>query len=233
MTFWKRFRYYLIGVTLGIFISFFFFKGRGCAWLPENRVKDEILESVILYDDAIKCQMKCYWISESDLFELFYSGDVLFSESEPNGNPKTYVLQGKSSDGKEFKVTFALEDTISIITKINDGGEECKPCAAKFDEKLVELKLPEKTAKKMIGDRPLELNDLAQCQKECYELSNDDISSMIENGTFLGDISNRRKKPYPELFFAKDGYELVIELTQETARIINLVKKDNPDCGCY
>lgn len=225
MSFWARFRYYLIGVSIGVMVSFFFFRGRGCAWLPENRVKNEILESVILYTDAVKCQMKCNNVTEADIFELFYSGNVNFSESSPNENPKLYVLEGEN-----FKATFAKEDTISVIREIR-GGNECD-CKNEKDI-LQELKLPESTAKKMIGKRPLELNDLAQCQKDCYDLSEKQIETLIGDGNFMEEASNRRKRPYPELFFEKDGFQIVIELTQETARIINIVQLSNPDCGCY
>lgn len=225
MTFWARFRYYLIGVSLGVVISFFFFRGRGCAWLPENRVKNELVESVILYDDKMKCEMDCNGISEEDIFELFYSGEVLFSESKPNEDPKIYVLEG---DG--FKVSFALKDTVSTIHEIIDG----KDCDCKDEKEILrEVKLPEKTAKKLISTRPIEFNELAKCQRDCYDLSEEQAVSLIEKGNFKEEASNRRKRPYPELFFEKDGYLVVIELTMETARIINIVKASNPDCGCY
>lgn len=233
MTFWQRFRYYLIGVTIGVVISFFFFRGRGCAWLPENRVKNELLESVILYTDRMNCQLDCNELTEEDIYELFHSGEVLFSESEPNGETKTYVLEGESAKGKKFKVSFKLTDTISTLHEIIDGvdDEACK--CDMLEDKLKELKLPEATAKKMIGERPIEFNDLAECQRDCYDFTEEEAVALIEKGNFMVDASNRRKHPYPELFFEKDGYEIVVELTQETARIINIVKLSNPDCGCY
>lgn len=233
MNFWSRFRYYLIGVTLGIVISFFFFRGRGCAWLPENRVKNELLESVILYTGEMECALDCNNLTEADIYELFNSGDVLFDESEPNEETKIYVLEGESAAGKKFKVAFKLKDTISQLYKIIDGVDPGSCKCGLYGDTLKELKLPDETAKKMIGKRPLELNDLAQCQKDCYDLTEKQIENMIGDGNFMEEASNRRKRPYPELFFEKDGYEIVIELTQETARIINIVKMSNPDCGCY
>jgi hypothetical protein len=233
MTFWARFRYYLIGVSLGVVISFFFFRGRGCAWLPENRVKNELAESVVLYTDKMKCELKCNNLKEEDIYELFYSGEVLFSESKPNEDPKIYVLEGESAEGKTFKVAFKLKDTISTVDEIIDGTDDGACKCDREEDILKEMKMPEATAKKLIGDRPLEFNDLALCQLDCYDLSEEKAGSFISKGNFNVDASNRRKHPYPELFFEYEGYEMVIELTMETARVINIVKRDNPDCGCY
>jgi hypothetical protein len=119
---------------------------------------------------------------------------------------------------------------VSTIHEIIDG----KDCDCKDEKEILrEVKLPEKTAKKLIATRPIEFNDLANCQRDCYDLTEEQAVSLIEKGNFKEESSNRRKRPYPELFFEKNGYLVVIELTMETARIINIVKSSNPDCGCY
>lgn len=230
MTFWKRFRYYMIGVTIGLVVSFFFFRGRGCAWLPENRVKNELVSSIILYSDDIKCQMSCNELTDEDIFKILDDGSVLFSESKPNETPKIYILEGESVKGNKFKMEISIKDSISQILSI---GKEVKCDCEDKKEGLKELKMPAGTAKKLVASRPLELNDLALCQKDCYDLSEEDIENMLGKADFLVEESNRRKNPHPELFFMSQGYQIVIEITQETARIINLMKLSNPDCGCY
>ena len=58
LNFFKRFLYYLSGFGLGLILVFFFFKNRGCSWLPDNRVKNIISERVLICDSATLVKLK-------------------------------------------------------------------------------------------------------------------------------------------------------------------------------
>ena len=50
-TFWKRLRYYGIGFGIGCIFVFFFFQNRACTWLPDNRIKNSILDRTIVIQE--------------------------------------------------------------------------------------------------------------------------------------------------------------------------------------
>src|SRR5688572_8337673 len=103
MNFWRRLRFYLIGVAIGLVVSFSFFKNRGCGWLPGNRILNTLSGSMILVTDSTRCLMDCNNVSDEDVFRMFVDGDVLFSESQTRENPKIYVVQGERvKDESEF-----------------------------------------------------------------------------------------------------------------------------------
>lgn len=128
MTFSKRLRFYLIGFVLGVFVSIFFFRGRGCAWLPENRVLQRLSQSYILADDSMRCVLKCNHIDSINIKNLFKTGNVLFNESRPNDMPKMYVIKGKINNLKEFKISFLLADSLATINFFFNSDSKCNYC---------------------------------------------------------------------------------------------------------
>ena len=143
MNFSKRLRFYLIGFVLGIFVSIFFFKGRGCGWLPENRVLLRLSQSYILADDSMRCILKCNNIDSITIKNLFKRGDVLFDESRPNDNPKMYVIEGKKNNLKEFKISFMLDDSLVTIVHFYNNSSECTNCKGALSKAYL-FALPDK-----------------------------------------------------------------------------------------
>jgi hypothetical protein len=109
-SFVKRLKYYGIGFGIGIVFVFFFFRNRGCTWLPENRVKNAILDRLIVVSDSTHNVLKANGFSKDDLVEVLNDGDVLFDESDKEGDSKTYILE---KDGKKFFFTLPYESFIS------------------------------------------------------------------------------------------------------------------------
>jgi len=49
-TFLRRLKYYGIGFGIGLLFVFFIFKQKGCSWTPGNRVKEAVLNRIIVAD---------------------------------------------------------------------------------------------------------------------------------------------------------------------------------------
>lgn len=108
----RRLKFYGIGFGIGLVFVFFFFKNRGCSWLPENRVKNAILDRVIVVSDESLEAFKKAKISEDALVNVLNDGDVLFSESEKDNEDKIYIIE---KEGVKFAYTLPKESFISEI----------------------------------------------------------------------------------------------------------------------
>ena len=91
LNFFKRFLYYLSGFGLGLILVFFFFKNRGCSWLPDNRVKNIISERVLICDSATLVKLKKMNIYAS-IIESIDKADINYSKSKKKGSPKVYSM---------------------------------------------------------------------------------------------------------------------------------------------
>ena len=119
-TFLRRLKFYGIGFGLGLVFVFFFFKNRGCSWLPENRVKNTILDRVMVVSDETIEVLQQKGISKEVVIEALNQGDVLFSESDKNSDSKVYVVEYK---GHRFLYTLPYE---SFVTEVKFGGDPNK-----------------------------------------------------------------------------------------------------------
>ena len=63
----RRLKYYGIGFGAGLVFVIFFFQNRGCSWLPDNRVKNSILDRVLVLPETESVQMKKYGLTKKDL----------------------------------------------------------------------------------------------------------------------------------------------------------------------
>lgn len=111
-TFLKRLKYYGIGFGMGLVIVFFFFQNRGCSWLPENRVKNGILDRLVVLSEQEEQVMKQKGITTYELINLLKDGDVDFGKSKKNGDLKAYYI---SNDRFSAYFTLPAESFISEI----------------------------------------------------------------------------------------------------------------------
>ena len=119
-SFFRRLKYYGIGFGLGIIFVFFFFRNRGCSWLPENRVKNAILDRLIVVSDSMLNTLTVNGISADDLIGVLNDGDVLFDQSEKELESKTYIIE---KNGMKFFFTLPFESFISeagIATNVDN-----------------------------------------------------------------------------------------------------------------
>lgn len=125
---WRRLKYYGIGFGIGLLFVIFFFQNRGCSWLPDNRVKNSILDRVLVLPEADEIQMQKLGLTKKDLTFVLNDGKVLFDESVKVGNPKVYVVE-KEFEGKgkiKFLYTLPDESFISEIHIVNSHSKNVK-----------------------------------------------------------------------------------------------------------
>lgn len=109
---WRRLKYYGIGFGLGLIFVFFFFQNRGCSWLPSNRVKNAILDRVIVVSDAVQLQLDKQKITDEDIEQVLNDGDVVFDQSDKDGDSKVYAID---KNGKTYYFTLPYESFISEV----------------------------------------------------------------------------------------------------------------------
>lgn len=124
-SFLRRLKYYGIGFLLGLLFVVFFFRNRGCSWLPSNRVKSAILERVIVISDDENKYLESRGIDKKELVRLIEDSDVTFSKSRRSGNEKAYFMEAEKASGKKlnFFMTLPEESFISeiIVSKSSVG----------------------------------------------------------------------------------------------------------------
>lgn len=116
-SFVKRLKYYGIGFGIGLIFVFFFFQNRGCSWLPGNRVKNTILDRVMVISDETALEFDKKGITKDDVIAALNTGDVEFGESDKNDDSKVYVIE---HEGNKFLYTLPYE---SFITEVKLGGD--------------------------------------------------------------------------------------------------------------
>jgi hypothetical protein len=115
--FFRRLKYYAVGFGIGLLFVFVFFKNRGCSWLPSNRVKNTILDRVIVIPENELEELAKNNIKIDDLRDILNDGDVEFSESSKNQNPKVYLIEKQVNKSKYKKFYFTLPEE-SFISEL-------------------------------------------------------------------------------------------------------------------
>ena len=105
--FLRRLRFFGIGFGIGIVFVVFFFQNRGCTWLPSNRVKNSILDRVVVLSDEQEALLRSHGLSEKDVVGFLNDGDVEFGKSKKDGNPQVYSLT-RDIKGKTLELWFTL-----------------------------------------------------------------------------------------------------------------------------
>ena len=106
-SFLRRLKFYGIGFGIGLVFVFFFFQNRGCTWLPSNRVKNSILDRVIVVSKQHEAALLKHGISKDEVIGFLNDGDVEFGRSKKKGNPQVYSLTSEL-DGKTVELWFTL-----------------------------------------------------------------------------------------------------------------------------
>lgn len=115
---YRRLKYYGIGFGIGLIFVLFFFQNRGCSWLPDNRVKNSILDRVLVLPDTEIDQLEKFGLTRKDLTMILNDGEVLFEESKKEGNPKVYVIEKEIPSKGKMKFFFSLPKE-SFISEIH------------------------------------------------------------------------------------------------------------------
>ncbi len=234
MKFWKRLRYYLVGVGLGTLLSFFLFQGRGCGWLPGNRVLNQLTSSILMRSDSLQCVMDCHRITDTDLYTATREGEVMFAESQPNTTPKIYVIKGqRAADRSEFKLAFVLRDSLAEVDAVL-SSEVCACAGLNHDNPRV-VSMPDEMIRKLFLDRELSMVRKAKCQLDCYGLTDDQVRKLVQEGKALPEESFPRNLPHPLYAIVNGEYRFMVEAAEKKSRILNVSKlqeAQEEDCAC-
>lgn len=95
-SFWKRLRFYGVGFGIGLAFVLVFLPNRGCEWYPSNRVKNMILDRVLVLTEQNEQILKDKNLKSQHVVQLLNDGDVIFSKSRREGNLKTYFIENDS-----------------------------------------------------------------------------------------------------------------------------------------
>lgn len=117
MSFWQRFRLFLIGFVPGCIILFFIVKKTGCT-SPNELKMLELQHQYLMLGNKATCKLKCLVMIDKGFkinmrnFQVNY--DLSDVHKEPYG---LYYLQAK--DAKDARYEFIAEDK-DTITFVND-----------------------------------------------------------------------------------------------------------------
>lgn len=127
----RRVLLFSIGIGIGCVMVYFTLirgKNRGY-WLPENRVRDLILQSEIIYSPCAKCMMACMKIDEQNVMKILREGDVNFEESNVRGAAcPSYAIEGTLAGDKKIRIVVATVDSIAKIETAIDLGLRKDSC---------------------------------------------------------------------------------------------------------
>lgn len=133
MTFWRRFRLYLLGVGLGLLLVFIFFGQRDwTSWTPEGRVLTTIDSSAQSFSERAICQMECLELDSTDLINIQDLASVDFSESSPQKKPcPVYRLRSEYAEEQYVLIWEVCENDEEVeLLSIMKLGKVCGACGS-------------------------------------------------------------------------------------------------------
>ena len=126
MNFLNRLSKYLMGVLIGLALTYIMFSERGCMdWLPSERIKEDIRSRGIMDTEEVACYLKCRGLSVSDVADLVTEGDINYGESSTRELPRKYLIE---SEGDIQSALFELNDSAATVVSINFTEAKDCPC---------------------------------------------------------------------------------------------------------
>ena len=120
MNLFKRFIYYLIGVSFGSIVVYFIWKGKDVSfdYGMDARTLKTIRTKKLHYSENAKLAMKAIAIDSSAILSILKNGDVDFGKSNQHKKPcPEYLISGIHFE-KEFELWIKRCDSIATIEKI-------------------------------------------------------------------------------------------------------------------
>jgi len=121
MNLFKRFIYYLIGVSFGSIIVYFIWKGKDVSfdYGMDARTLKTIRTKKLYYSENAKFSMSQIMIDSSAIIDILKKGDVDFGKSNQHKKPcPEYFITGKHFN-KKLQLWIIRCDSLAIIEKIS------------------------------------------------------------------------------------------------------------------
>jgi hypothetical protein len=131
MNFTRRITIFIFGVLLGSAMVWgMFFRNRTFpAWTPKGRILEALREHAIKISPNARCLLACNSIPNEDVVNLLSNAEVLLSESSIRGMEiPEYVLEGKGSTGKLYKMKFRSEYLTTYLITLIPTADARKTC---------------------------------------------------------------------------------------------------------
>lgn len=122
MNLFKRFIYYLIGVSFGSVIVYFIWKGKDVSfdYGMDARTLKSIRTKKLHYSKNAKLSMRQIMIDSSAIIEILKKGDVDFGKSNQHKKPcPEYFITGKHFK-KNLQLWIIRCDSLATIEKISE-----------------------------------------------------------------------------------------------------------------
>lgn len=114
MDLFRRIGIFSIGLSIGLVILAFFFKGKGVeiCYLPNCRVLKDIRNKPVLVEKELEKQ----GFTIENLKPIFWNGDVDFSKSDTKSIPcKKYIITGISTSKENIQIEVQNCETQAVI----------------------------------------------------------------------------------------------------------------------
>lgn len=221
-TFKTRLKFYMIGLIIGSFFMFMIFGNRGCSWLPENRVKNEIADGAIFVGDSIWNLMLCAGVDHEDVYRFVDDdGDINFSESETRSDPRIYRFEGEKND-KDLILYFAILDTTAEVVNFEfEGKDACSTGKSNRFKKPVPI--PDYHVREIIESKEIRMMDSVRISIEEFNMDSLEVFNFHKNATIDMEHSEPWLSPNP--YYVMNGeikgnkYAFVYEIGENRTRI--------------
>ena len=127
----RRVKLFAFGAIFGSIIMYFLvFKDRNIYKSPSEVIHGKLQSQHIEYTRHAECRMKCRNISDTEVREILKIGEVNYAKSQVHDTPcPSYALEGKTSDGQNVRIVFAMCDNATKVITAIDLGTEHDDCA--------------------------------------------------------------------------------------------------------
>lgn len=185
-----RLLYYFTGFGIGIVFVIFFFNNRGCSWTPKNRVKQSIVDRVVVLNDEFQNEMQKRGITEEMVKDVLYNGRVDFKSSQKeSGELKVYNLYND-----KLKLNFSLPDN-SYLSEVSVGYSNTNKFSNSTEGKAKMLLFPK-------DDRLIYVDTLITSQPDFVKIGSPDNKTILKALEKTGEVdfekSNYAAKPKAE-----------------------------------
>lgn len=198
----RRLKYYGIGFGIGLFFLFFFFENRGCTWLPSNRVKNSILDRLLVVSNDTYTMLEKDGLSAEDIVQVLNDGEVNFGESDKDSEPKIYILE---KENRRYAFTLPEESFISEVF-VGDNNDSMRQ-TEEGSGKIIHFPLDDNL---VFSDT----NRRIKCQQTLLGLENDksilELLKKTGRMDFGKSVLTKSPKPEHHLTFEKEGEEIGI-----------------------
>ena len=118
MSFWQRFRFFLIGFIPGCIILFMILNKKGCTGPNELKIL-ELSHQTLKLGNKAKCKLKCLVLTETGFKTTLTDMEVNYDLSDVHKKPYGYFyLKEKKGSSLRYEIVAEDKDTITYINDL-------------------------------------------------------------------------------------------------------------------